>query len=138
MIVAVGVGDAAASRSNAVQAPFIEGLQEHQNRSRLSDLLRIDQLFTAAELAGGDVVLDTGYHHGNDGEGLGDAHRLGNHPDLHHLCLNLVEAGRERAAPGTRWNQHPGRSHQRVHDVTHPQEELLDPARDPGAHDRLV
>ena len=63
VIAAIGVRDATAARSHAVEPAFIEGLKKHQDRPWPRHLLRIDQLLPAAELAGGDEVLHTRDHH---------------------------------------------------------------------------
>ena len=53
VIAGVGVGDATAAGRHAVEAAFVQGLERSENRPRLPDLLRFDQLLAAAELARG-------------------------------------------------------------------------------------
>src|SRR5216683_4950047 len=70
MVVGIGVCNAAATGSDAVEASFVEGFEKGYERARSRYLLRIDQLLAASELAGGDIVLNIGDHHRDDREGL--------------------------------------------------------------------
>src|SRR5215831_18833242 len=68
VIVGIGVGDAAASRSDAFEATLKQRLKSHEQRARASYLLRVKELLPATELARGDVVLHGRDHQGNDRE----------------------------------------------------------------------
>src|SRR5215470_6582632 len=70
MIVGICIGYAAAARCYAIKAAFEERLEKDQERARSCHLLSLDQLFSAPELARGDVILDGGDNHRNDGEWL--------------------------------------------------------------------
>src|SRR5262245_40378632 len=70
MIVGIGIGDAAAARCYAVKAAFEERLEKDQERAGSCHLLSLDQLLSAPELARGDIILDVGDNHRNDGEWL--------------------------------------------------------------------
>src|SRR5918997_2560082 len=125
VMAAVGIGDAAASRRDAVEAPFVKGLQEDEDRARADHLLRINELLAAAELAGGDEVLHSGHYEGDDRPRLGHAGGLRDHADLHDLRLDLTEAGLQALPSGAFRNQDARRTHEWVHDVTDAQGELL-------------
>ena len=88
-------------------------------------------------LAGGDDVLHLGHHHRDDGPGLGDAGHLADHADLHHLRLDLAEAGGEAGDLALR-DEDAGRPQHRVDDVARPQRELLDDAVGAGDDQGLV
>jgi len=70
MIVGICIGNAAATRCHAVKAAFEERLEKDKERARPRHLLQINQLLPAPELTRGDVILDVGDNHGNDGEWL--------------------------------------------------------------------
>src|SRR5215831_9057058 len=70
MIVGICIGDATAAGCHAIKAALEERFEKDQERARSSHLLRIDQLFSAAELARGDIILNVGDNHRNDGEWL--------------------------------------------------------------------
>ena len=98
---AVGIDDAAAARDHPIEPAVIERLEEDEDGSRPRHLLCVDQLFAAAELAGGDEVLDPRDYHGDDGPRLRYAGGLGRHPDLHDLGLGLPEPGLKASPAGT-------------------------------------
>src|SRR5215213_7916752 len=125
MIAGVGVDDAAASRGHALQPALVERLQEYENRARSYRILRIDELLSAAKLTSCDIVLNASNDHRDDGPWLGDARRLGHHPEFHHLGFDLSEAGLQRALPCSLRNQNSGGSHQRIDDIPDAQQELL-------------
>ena len=52
MVVRIGVGNAAAAGRDAREPAFVERLQVDQKSTGTCHLLRVDQLFPAAELAG--------------------------------------------------------------------------------------
>ena len=118
--------------------PLKSGSRYDEQRAGPRHLLRIDQLFAAAELAGRDVVLDIRDDHRNDGERLRDAGDLGDHSALHDLRLDLPKAGLQASLPRAFRNQDPGRTHQRIDDVADPQDELLHAPAHAGADDGLV
>ena len=138
VIARISVSDAAAAGRHVIDSAFKHRLKRHQERAWTGDLLHIDQLLAAAELAGGDEILHAGHHHGDDAERLGDAGDLPHHSDLHDLRFDLVEAGLQSTLARTVGNQNTGRTHQRVDDVADPQGELLDPPVHPGTDRRLV
>ena len=70
VVVGIGVGDAAAAGRHSLEPPTVQGLKGHQERTRASHLLRVDELLAPAELTGSDVILHGRDHHGNYGEGL--------------------------------------------------------------------
>jgi hypothetical protein len=70
VVVGIGVGDAAAAGRHSLEPPTVQGLKRHQERTRASHLLRVDELLAPAELTGSDVILHGRDHHGNYGEGL--------------------------------------------------------------------
>ena len=59
VVIGINVGNATAARRHIVGATFVKGLKKREQRARSRHLLRIDELFAAAELAGGNVVLQT-------------------------------------------------------------------------------
>ena len=119
------------------QAALVERLEVDQNRSRPHHLQRVDQLLATAELAGGDEVLHADHHHRDHRPGLRHAGGFGHHANLHDLRLDLPEAGDQGAPPGTLGNEDPGRPHERIDDVTHPQRELLHAPAHAGPDDGL-
>src|SRR5215471_18086837 len=137
MIVGVGVGDATAARRYPVEAALVERLEHRDQCAGPRHLLWVEELLTAAELAGGDIVLNVRNHHRDDREGLGYASGFGDHSDLHHLRLDLPEAGRQRAS-GIIGDEDSGRTHQGINDIAHPKYKLLNLTAYAGAHDRLV
>ena len=93
VVARIGIRDAAAAGRHSSQPAFVKGLQEDEESPLFRDLLRIDQLLGAAELAVRDVVLHLRDHHRNDGPGLGDAGDLGNHARFDDLRLDLGKSG---------------------------------------------
>src|SRR3954451_9577589 len=93
MVAGVGIDDAGAARRNPVEAALVEGLKEYENRTRLLQVLRVDQLLGGPELAGGDEILHAGDDQRNDHPGLRDASGLPDHPWIYCLGLDLPEAG---------------------------------------------
>src|SRR5262245_19295586 len=77
VIVGIGVGDAAAAWRYPVQSTGVERFKIRQKGAGPGHLLRIDQLLAAAELSGGDELLNVGDHHRNNGEGLRHAGHFG-------------------------------------------------------------
>ena len=59
-------------------------------------------------------------------------------PIFHDLRLDLPKAGLQAFLTRTLRNQDPGRTHQRIDDVAHPQNELLHAPADAGAYGRLL
>ena len=137
VIVGIGIGDAAAARRHAVNAAFVERLQKREKRARPGYLLRFNQLLTAPNLAGGNVVLHIRHHHRDDRERLRDAGDLGNHPDLHDLRLDLAET-RGKKRPTCLRDQYAGWTHHRIDEVADTQHELLDAPIHAGADHGLV
>src|ERR1043166_8462328 len=70
MIAGIGIGDAAAARSYAIQATLVERLKKHKKSARPRHLQRINQLLAAAELPGRNVVLHVRDDHWDDGPRL--------------------------------------------------------------------
>jgi hypothetical protein len=60
VIAGVGVDDAAAPRRHAIEAAFVERLQEGEYRTRLPCILEFNQFLASLDLAGGDVILHIG------------------------------------------------------------------------------
>ena len=59
------------------------------------------------------------------------------HSDLHDLRFDLAEAGLQASLAGAFGDQDPGRTHDRIDDIAHPQRELLHPPAHAGTDDRL-
>ena len=70
VVVGISIGNAAAAWRHALEPTLEKGLEENKKRTRLFHLLRIDQLLTTPELAGGNLVLHICHHHRDDGEWL--------------------------------------------------------------------
>src|SRR5262245_16226150 len=125
MIVSICIGNAAAPWSDVIQTARVQGLQKGQDRARLRGLLRVDQLLRRSELTGGDEVLNSCDHHGNDGERLGCAGGFRDHPDLHDLSFDLIEA-RDQIGPASLCRyQNSGWPDKWIYDVAYAQVELL-------------
>src|SRR6476660_1018473 len=125
VIAGVGVSDTTAAGRHALQPALVDRLHGNENGARLRDLLRLDQLFAAPELACRDVVLHIGNYHRNDRPRLGNAGGLGHHSDLHDLSLELPKPRRESTPSRTLRNQNAGRPYHWIDDITRPQSELL-------------
>jgi hypothetical protein len=95
-------------------------------------LLRVDQLLARADLPGGDEVLHARHHHRDHDPRLRGAGHHGGHANLHHLRLDLMEAGLQLSPSGAFRIKDPGRAHERVDDVADQERELLDTAIDTG------
>ena len=95
MVIGVGVHDAARPRRYVVEAAFVHGFEEREERAGLANLGQVDKLLPSLELTSGDVVLEIRDDERNDRERLGIADRLRRHPDLQHLRLYLTETGME-------------------------------------------
>ena len=80
-------------------SPRKQWLQKDSERSGLRHLLDVDKLIRRPDLAGGDDILDLGHDQRNDCEWFTDAGGFGDHTDLHHLRLDLSEAGYEGGPP---------------------------------------
>ena len=76
----------------------------------------------------------------NDGHRLTDASRLGDHADLEHLGLDLVEPRKQPLFARALGNENAGRpgDRRRLHDVARPQDELIDPSVDAGMDRHFV
>src|SRR5436190_17166570 len=133
VIAGVGIDDAAAASRHPCETAVVERLQKHKDRTGSRNILRFDQLLSAAKLAGGDVVLNRGDDHWDDHPGPGDAGRLRHHPFLHDLSLNLAEPGLQHPLASPFWNENPGWPHEWIDDIACAQRELLDPSSNPGA-----
>ena len=72
------------------------------------------------------------------GKRLGHAGDLGDHSDLHDLRFDLPEASLQASRAGLFRDQDPGRTHERIDDIAHPQRELLHSPVHAGTDDRLV
>src|SRR5258706_15045323 len=138
VVAGVGVDDAAAAGRHPLEAALVERLQKHEDRAGPGDVLRFDQLLAAAELAGGDVVLNRGDDHRDDHPGPGDAGRLRHQPLLHDLSLDLAETCLQYPLASRLRNENPGGPHEWIDDIARAQRELLDPAGNPGANEGLV
>src|SRR4051812_3661841 len=93
MVTRIGIGDAAAARRHAFESAFVKRLKKNKKRAWLGHLLRINELFAAAKLSGGNVVLHTGHHHRDDCKWFGYASDFSGHSDFHDLSLDLPETG---------------------------------------------
>src|SRR5215469_4599102 len=69
VIVGIGVGDTAAAGRKAFESTLKQGFESNKERARTSHLLWVEELLSAAELTGSDVILHGRDDHGNDGEG---------------------------------------------------------------------
>src|SRR5215470_14379167 len=92
VVVGIGVCDAAAARSHAVEPALIERLEKYEKGARPRHLLRVEQLLATAKLASGDEVLHVRDHHGDYGPGLRYTRDLRDHSRLHDLRFDLTEA----------------------------------------------
>src|SRR5215212_519117 len=138
VIVGICVRNTTAAWRHTLESTLIKWLQKYEQSARSRHLLCVDQLLTAAKLAGGDEVLHVGDHHGDDLPGFGDAGDLGGHPDLHDLCLDLPEAGLYASLTGTFRDQNSRGAHHWVDKVAGPQKKLLQSTIEAGANDCLV
>src|SRR5262245_14696527 len=127
VIVGICIGDATAARRHAVKAAFEEWLEKDQERARSWHLLSLDQLFSTPELARGDVILDVGDNHRNDGEWLRNAGDLGDHSFLHDLRFDLAEARLQASLASALRDENPGGTHQWIHDISDAKNELFHP-----------
>jgi hypothetical protein len=83
-----------------LEAAFVERLERHEKGARPRHLLHVNQLLTAPELAGCNIVLHLGNHHRDNGPGPGCARDLGNHANLHPLRFDLRKAGVQNPLTG--------------------------------------
>ena len=65
VIVGICIGDAAAAWCHTIKTAFEKGLEIDKQRAGFRHLLQIDQLLSAAELAGSDKVLNIRDDHWN-------------------------------------------------------------------------
>src|SRR5262249_25117526 len=65
----IGVGDTAAAGSKVFESTLKQGFESDKERARTSHLLWVEELLSAAELTGSDVILHGRDDHGNYGEG---------------------------------------------------------------------
>lgn len=73
VITRISISDAAAAGRHVIDSAFKHRLKRHKERAWAGDLLHIDQLLAAAELASRNEILHGGYHHGDDAERRGHA-----------------------------------------------------------------
>ena len=138
VIVGVGVGNAAAARGHAIEPAFVERLEKCKKSARPRHLLHIDQLFAAAKLTGGNVVLHVCDDHRDDRPGFRNTGDLSDHSDFHDLRFDLAKAGLQASLTSAIRDQHSGRAHERIDNVSDPQCELLDATAHAGADDSLL
>src|SRR5215208_396929 len=138
VIVGICVGNTTAAWRDTLEPTFIEWLEKYEQSARPCHLLRVDQLLTAAKLAGGDEVLYVRHHHRNDRPGLGDTGDLGRHSDLHDLRLDLSEASLQASLTGTLRDQNSGRAHHWIDKVARPQNKLLQSTIKASTDNRLI
>src|ERR1700737_5502125 len=133
MVAGIGVDNATAAGGYSLQTALVEGLEERKDRSRFCQVLQINELISAAELTGRDIVLNTRHDHRDDRPWLGDACGLSHHARLHDLSFDLSEAGLQSTLPCSLGYQDSGRPHQGIDDVADAKEKLLHAPRNSGA-----
>src|SRR4030088_1242223 len=125
MVAGISVDDATAPSGYSLETALIEGLEENKDCTRLCSALHIDELVSAAELTGRDIVLNALHDHRDDGPWPGDARGLRHHARPQDLSLDLSEAGLQPTCPCSLGYQDSGGPHQRIDHVTDTKEELL-------------
>ena len=136
MVVGVGVCDTAAASCHSIEPAFVERLKCHEKRARSRDLLCVEQLLAAAELACGNIVLHIRDHHRDNGPGFRCTGDLGYHSNLHDLRFDLPEASVEPTS--TCGDQNSSRSHHRIDHIAGPERKLLYAPVHTGTDDGLL
>src|SRR3984893_801289 len=138
VVTGIGVDNTTAAGGYSLQTALVEGLEERKDRSRFCQVLQINELISAAELTGRDIVLNTRHDHRDDRPWLGDACGLSHHAPLHDLSFDLSEAGLQPPLPCPLGYQDTGRPHQRIDHVADAKEELLHSPGNSGTDEGLV
>src|SRR6202022_3736063 len=138
VVAGIGVDDTTAAGGYSLQTALIEGLEECKDGSRFCQVLHINELVSAAELTGRDIVLNTRHDHREDRPWLGDACGLSHHARLNDLSFGLSEAGLQPTLACPLGYQDSGRPHQRIDHVADAKEELLHSPGNSGTDEGLV
>ena len=135
MVAGVGIDGAAFPRDHPIEPVVIEGSGRRGWLPGCETCCASIELFAAAELAGGNEVLDAVTTMGMTTQGF-DTHAASATIPIFMTSLGLPEFGL-KASPAAPSGIRIGRTHQRIDDVADAQGEFLHPARHPGTDDMV-